>query len=534
MGALSYFLEREGLLTAGISLVRENTLSMQPPRALWVPFPLGRPLGKPGDAAFQLDVIKAALGLLERSHGPVLENYPRDAPPFEADGPAACPVFFAEDAGDAGDAGEKGTWRARLSREVSLLQPWYELSLRRRGGRTLVGIATQTPARNIEALADYLDGGERPADIVWLKRAMEDIKAYYIEAMTAQPGDYDAAAIQAQFWRETDFGAAVLALYHQFQNSGDQQLKLIARILAPRQAVATATGLRETKQHDRTSMIKVQPVNSSFVADITGVDVAALSDREFAQVYAAWLQYGVLRLRNQQLDEDQLQAFSARFGPLEEIPFGRMSEADKARVKNRYVTQLSNILVDGKPIGGLGNAEASWHSDMTYVDNPPPASVLLGVEVPPAGGDTYFADQYAAYEVLPDELRVRIADLSIKHDAAHTSIGKLRPGYEPFEDPRDAPGSVHPMVRTHEETGRRALYLGRREWAYVAGLTLEASEQLLDEIWAYAALPANVWRQKWQPYDLIIWDNRRVLHRRDNFDPQSRRLMKRCQVLART
>ena len=280
-------------------------------------------------------------------------------------------------------------------------------------------------------------------------------------------------------------------------------------------------------------MIEVQPVKDGFVAEITEADVRYLSDEEFEQLYAAWLQYGVLRLRNQSIDEDQLQAFSARFGPLEEIPFGRMSEAEKAKVKNRYVTQLSNIVVDGKPIGGLGNAEANWHSDMTYVETPPPASVLLGVEIPPTGGDTYFADQYAAYEALPDELRVRIADLTIKHDAAHTSIGKLRPGFDHFDDPRDAPGAIHSIVQTHEETGRKALYLGRREWAYIPGLSLDESEKLLDELWSYAALPAIVWQQKWQPYDLIIWDNRRVLHRRDDFDPQSRRLMKRCQVLAR-
>lgn len=280
-------------------------------------------------------------------------------------------------------------------------------------------------------------------------------------------------------------------------------------------------------------MIEVKPIKDNFVADITGVDVRHLSDEAFERLYAAWLEYGVLRLRNQTIDEAALQAFSARFGPLEEIPFGRMSEAEKANVKNRYVTQLSNILVDGKPIGGLGNAEANWHSDMTYVEVPPPASVLLGMEIPPAGGDTYFADQYAAYEVLSDELRGRIADLTIKHDASHTSIGKLRPGFEAVDDPRDVPGAVHPMVRTHDETGRKALYLGRREWAYVPGLSLDESEKLLDELWRYAALPANVWQQKWQPYDLIIWDNRRVLHRRDDFDPQSRRLMKRCQVLAR-
>ncbi len=280
-------------------------------------------------------------------------------------------------------------------------------------------------------------------------------------------------------------------------------------------------------------MPEVKPIKNGFVAEIDAVDVRDLSEEAFETIYTAWLDYGVLRLRGQHIDEDELQQFSARFGPLEEIPFGRIPESEKAKVKNRYVTQLSNIVVDGKPIGGLGNAEASWHSDMTYLDTPPPASVLLGVEIPAAGGDTYFADQNAAYEALPQALRTRIESLSIKHDAAHTSIGKLRPGFEAFDDPRDAPGAVHPIVRTHEETGRQTLYLGRREWAYVPGLSLEESEALLDELWGYAALPENVWKQQWQPYDLIIWDNRRVLHRRDDFDARSRRLMKRCQVLAR-
>lgn len=279
--------------------------------------------------------------------------------------------------------------------------------------------------------------------------------------------------------------------------------------------------------------IRITPINASFVADIEDVDVRRITDDQFEQIYQAWLEFGVLRLRGQQLDEDELQRFSTRFGPLEEIPLGRMPEHQRQKIRNRYVTQLSNILVDGRPIGGLGNAEASWHSDMTYVPRPPPASVLLGVEIPDQGGDTYFADQNAAYAALSAALRARAEQLTIKHDASHTSIGSLRPGFEPFADPRDAPGAVHPMVISHDETGRRALYLGRREWAYVPGLPLEESEALLDELWAYAARAENVWRQQWAPGDLIIWDNRRVLHRRDAFDPNARRLMKRCQVLPR-
>ena len=279
--------------------------------------------------------------------------------------------------------------------------------------------------------------------------------------------------------------------------------------------------------------MKITPIKTGFVADISDIDLTSISDPEFDRLYAAWLTYGVLRVRDQAITEDELQSFSAKFGPLEEIPMGRMPESERAKIKNRYVTQLSNIFHNGKPIGGLGNAEASWHSDMTYVETPPPASILLAIEIPATGGDTYFSDQQAALDAIPGALKTRLQTLTIKHNAAHTSIGKLRPGYEPFDDPREAPGAIHPIIRKHSETGAQCLYLGRREWAYIPGLSLQDSETLLDEIWSYAAQPDHVWRQQWQPSDLIIWDNRRVLHRRDDFDQNARRLMKRCQVLSR-
>ena len=211
---------------------------MQPPRTLWVPFPLGRPLGKPGDAAFQRDVIEAALKLLDSNEGPVIEDYPHDAPRVDAEFAAVCPVSFAQD--DADDR----SWVARLNEEFRQLKPWYDLSCRRRGGRTLVGIADQSPEQNTQTLARHLDEAELPADITWMKRAVEDIKAYYIEAMTAQPGDYDAQLLQTQLWQQTSFGAAVLALYEKFARSDNDQMKMIARILAPRDAVTAAADLQ--------------------------------------------------------------------------------------------------------------------------------------------------------------------------------------------------------------------------------------------------------------------------------------------------
>jgi len=211
-----------------------------------------------------------------------------------------------------------------------------------------------------------------------------------------------------------------------------------------------------------------------------------------------------------------------------------MTEKQKTLIDNPYVTPISNIKVDGRPIGGLGDAEATWHSDMTYIETPPPASVLLGVEIPQNGGDTFFADQRAALSLLPSALRKNVESLTIKHNAAHDSVGNLRYGFDAFDDARDAPGAVHPIIQAHSETGEECLYLGRREWAYIPGLSLEDSESLLDELWAHAIPDSYVVEQNWTPGDVIIWDNRRCLHKRTSIDPAQRRLLLRCQVLART
>lgn len=280
--------------------------------------------------------------------------------------------------------------------------------------------------------------------------------------------------------------------------------------------------------------MRIVPLTEHTGADILDVDVKTLTDAQFDRIYQSWLDRCVLRFRDQQLNIDDLQRFSARFGPLEEMPqYSRMSEEAQRRIANKYVTVISNVKVDGKPIGGLGNAEASWHSDMTYNPVIPTASVLLGEEIPPVGGDTHFANQFAAYEALPAVLKQRLETVRIKHDAAHNSVGELRSTYAQPSSPVDAPGAVHPAVMVHPETGRKALFLGRRDWAYIPGLSLADSEALLDEIWSYAAPAQFVWTQQWRVGDVVIWDNRSALHKRDDFDPAQRRLMRRCQVLAR-
>ncbi len=223
-------------MTTGISLVRENAASMQPPRSLWVTFPLGRPLGKPNDAEFQHRVIGAALGLLQRPGGPVLEDYPEDAPPLDVESAPACPVSFSKVRADA------DTWPGRLAVELALLKPWHDLGRRRRKGRTLVGASERTIEDNLQKLGELLDADElpAPAELKWFKLAIEDAKVFYLEALTAQPGDHDHAQVQDILWRETVLGEGLAQFYEGFR--AHPKLSLFARMVAPREAVGGSTG----------------------------------------------------------------------------------------------------------------------------------------------------------------------------------------------------------------------------------------------------------------------------------------------------
>ncbi len=236
MCAISYFLEDEGLPTTGISLVRENAEDQRPPRSLWVPFPLGRPLGKPNDAAFQHRVIAGALALFQHPAGPVLEDYPEDAPTVAAESAPACPVSFPDPNGNAEDNG----WARRLSAEVALLQPWHDLGRRRRG-RSIVGVSGTPIDEILERLGTLLDADEiQVPDPKWFKYAIEDAKAFYLEALTAQPGDYDPVRVEQILWGDTQLGAALAVFYEWF--SQQPRLALMAKIVASRAAIAAAAG----------------------------------------------------------------------------------------------------------------------------------------------------------------------------------------------------------------------------------------------------------------------------------------------------
>ena len=265
--------------------------------------------------------------------------------------------------------------------------------------------------------------------------------------------------------------------------------------------------------------VAVTPLSSALGAQIHGIDAAAIDDAGFERVRTAWLEHLVLLFRNQRLDDRALVDFTSRFGELEEAPlFGGRRYVEE----HPEVMIISNVAVDGREIGSLGNAEAFWHTDLNFVEEPPAASCLFAHEVPPTGGDTGFANMYAAFEALPQDVAARIAGRRIRHDARFNSAGYLR-------EVR-VPDTLHPIVRRHPETLRNALYLGRRAHARIEDMAVDESDALLDTLWAHATSDAFTWHHQWRAGDLLIWDNRCTLHRRDSFDASQRRVMHRTQT----
>jgi taurine dioxygenase len=263
-------------------------------------------------------------------------------------------------------------------------------------------------------------------------------------------------------------------------------------------------------------------------AEVRGLDLKQLDESQFAALKRAWHDHQVILVRGQKLSDQDLIAFSRRFGDLDWAPVQETGRRFVEGLPEIYI--VSNVTVDGQPIGSLGAGEAVWHTDMSYLDVPPMASMLFALEVPPSGGNTSFCSMYAIYEALPDELKRRIENLKIKHDGTYNSGGYLRQGVTATDDPLLSPGAVHPLVCTHPDTGRRMLYLGRRRNAYLMGLELADSEALLDELWSFVERPQFAWEHVWRVGDLVLWDNRCTMHRRDPFDASARRIMHRTQI----
>jgi hypothetical protein len=230
--------EEAGVPTTGISLIRPHTETIKPPRALWVPFQLGHPLGAPDDPAFQRRVLLSVLGLLEAPNGPVLADFAEDEPENDEITVLACPINFRQ---SAAATGETNPLQAAFRREMTAMRPWYDMAVNKRK-RTTVGVS----GIDLEALVDFIyafvkgEEPENPRDdvslVYTLKLAVEDLKAYYIEGVTAQPGQANASGqtLQDWFWDETVAGQVLLALKKACEASPDRMLSMIgAHFIVP-------------------------------------------------------------------------------------------------------------------------------------------------------------------------------------------------------------------------------------------------------------------------------------------------------------
>jgi len=273
----------------------------------------------------------------------------------------------------------------------------------------------------------------------------------------------------------------------------------------------------------------IENLEAALGAIVRGIDLSRpLAADEVRTLEHVWRERLVVVLRGQRLSDPQLIAFSRQFGELD--PPGPNPYGEPFIREHPELNVISNVVENGKPIGNLGDGEAVWHADMTYVEVPPKAAVLYALEIPRSGGNTYFANMFAAYDALPADLKAAAQGRIAVHDGSTNSAGMLRKGYKKVTDVREVEGARHPLVRTDPRTGRKALFLGRRPNSYVIGLAVPESEALLDALWAHATKPQFAMCHAWQVGDVLMWNNLCVLHRRDPFDASSRRVMHRSQI----
>ena len=287
----------------------------------------------------------------------------------------------------------------------------------------------------------------------------------------------------------------------------------------------------------RQDRIQVVPTQAALGAEIRGIDLRTIDDATFAELHRAWLQHLILVFRGQALNAGDLVNLVRRFGT--PVTSSNLHKRDlKERAGNELfqlppeVTVVSNVKQDGKSVGILGDGEVVWHSDFSFKERPTAARMLVAMEVPPReqGGTTFFLNCYAAYDALSPAMKKRVSGMTIKQADIIDTAMKVRPGMSLDMDIRSVPGPSHPVISTHPETGHNMLFLGRRHGAYVNGLSLEESEALLNELWEHSAQARFCYEHQWSVGDVVVWDNRAILHRRDPFESNCRRVLYAAQV----
>ena len=275
--------------------------------------------------------------------------------------------------------------------------------------------------------------------------------------------------------------------------------------------------------------ITVRPLTPVFGAEITGVDLRTpVDDASFAAIRNAFHEHAVLAFPDQHLDDDQQTVFSERFGALERSIVETLSA-------NPAVYHLANVDGDGAllkpddPRGRILEGNRAWHTDSSFKVVPAMASLLSAREVPPDGGETEYADMRAAYDVLDDEIKRDLEDAIGLHSFAY-SQGRIGTDAMTKDELDALPPVEHPVIRTHPANGRKALYIGRHA-SHITGRPVEEGRALLAKLLEFATQPQFTYRHKWRVGDLVIWDNRSVLHRGRPWDEnRHRRVMHRTTI----
>lgn len=256
---------------------------------------------------------------------------------------------------------------------------------------------------------------------------------------------------------------------------------------------------------------EVRPFAANVGAEILGLDLSRpLNDADFARVHRAHLDYHVVVFRDQQITPQQQIDFSRRFGVLQIHVLKQFLLANHPEI-----LIVSNIVENGQPLG-LGDAGKYWHSDLSYKELPSLGSMLYAQELPSEGGDTLFANMHLAWDTLPEHLRIAVEGRS----AVHSYTSRYRDGHNaqnwrPTLTPEQLAQVVvvsHPIVRTHPENGRKALFVSEGFTTHIVGLPEDESQQILNELYAHSVRPEGVYRHKWAPNDMVFWDNRSLIH----------------------
>lgn len=274
---------------------------------------------------------------------------------------------------------------------------------------------------------------------------------------------------------------------------------------------------------------EIRPLDAPLGAEVIGLDLSQpLSDTDFARIHRAHLDYHVVVFRDQQITPAQQIAFSRRFGPLQIHVLHQFQLPGHPEV-----LVVSNVVENGKPIG-LGDAGHFWHSDLSYKEKPSLGSLLHARELPAEGGDTLFANMHLAWDTLPAALRRAVDGLQAEHTylARYAELQQRspwRPNLSPEQIAQVKP-VLQPVVRTHPETGRKAIFVSEHFTTRIVGLPEDESRDLLDQLFAHSVKPAHLYRHQWQPHDLVFWDNRSLLHLAAGCPPEMRRVMYRTTI----